>query len=129
MKNKKPKNSPEFEKLKTDHAATLLELERMRSMLREEQERSRKHAGENLEAVLEAVRQKHKLEVIGLIAEGKKEEAIQSVLRPDVVLFSTEVRFANDETLEMARKEWYEKGKADLMAEIRKCTLVARQEI
>src|SRR6266700_4590775 len=61
MKNKKPKNSPEFEKLKTDHAATLLELERMRSMLREEQERSRKHAGENLEAVLEAVRQKHKL--------------------------------------------------------------------
>jgi len=62
-------------------------------------------------------------------AEGKKEEAIQSVLRPDVVLFSMEVRFANDETLEMARKEWYEKGKADLMAEIRKCTLVARQEI
>jgi len=125
MKNKKPKNSPEFEKLKTDHAATLLELERMRSMLREEQERSRKDARE----ILEAVRQKHKLEVIGLIAEGKKEEAIQSVLRPDVVLFSMEVRFANDETLEMARKEWYEKGKADLMAEIRKCTLVARQEI
>jgi transcription elongation GreA/GreB family factor len=99
------------------------ERERLATRLAEEQRKF----GDLMRLRLDAARQERQLEVIQLITEGKKEEAIASVLRKDVMLFGMEVRFANDESLEKARQEWYEKGKADCMAAISKCTLIARQ--
>lgn len=68
----------------------------------------------------------HTLELIGLIAEGKTGEAIQCLLRPEVVLFKLDVRFADDATHEKARQEWYDKGKTDAIAAIQNATTPAK---
>lgn len=65
----------------------------------------------------------HTLEVVALIAEGNTAEAIKSLLRSDVVLFNVDVRFADDKSHEAARKEWYDRGKADAIKAIEAATL------
>jgi hypothetical protein len=62
-------------------------------------------SGELMAVKLEKQKLEHQLEVISFMTQGKISEAIQSVLRKDVLLFGIDVRFADDNSRQKAQEE------------------------